>query len=268
MRLNDQQNAYLTKLMTLPKDGAGRLTFFQRYLEDPDPTLAQDAYDEFARAPYATLKQLKPSMDHDQLVKRVEDPEMQASHRRLYLTMLGVCGSREDLPMLEKRMRRTDSQAKSGLDALIACYLTLRGPAGVELVEDLYLKKRDDNFSGDYADVYAAIMALRFHGSEGDVIPRERVLKAFAYLLDNPQMADLIIPDLARWGDWSKLGRLVDLFNQADAKSTWVRMPIINYVRACPRPEAKEVLKKFQEIDPEAVKRAMTFFPTLPGGTD
>ena len=212
------------------------------------------------------MKKLKPHLDHDQLVKWVQDPEISASHRRLYFTMLGACGNAEDLPMLEKRMRGSDPQSKSGLDALIACYLTLKGPAGVDLVEDLFLKKSDDNFSNDYADVYAAIMALRFHGGQNDVIPRERVLSAFHHLLDNPPMADLVISDLARWEDWSQLDQLATLFKTADTKATWVRMPIINYVRACPLPAAKERLKEFEKIDPEAVKRAMTFFPTLSSG--
>jgi hypothetical protein len=265
LRLNERQHQYLLALVRLPKQGPQRLAFFQQYLQDPDPMLAQDAYDEFARAPYDAVKQLKDRMDHDQLVKWIQDPEVSSSQRRLYFTMLGVCGSEEDLPMLERRMRSEDAQFKSGLDALIACYLTLRGSEGVALVEDLFLKKRDDNFSDAYPDVYAAIMALRFHGTQADVIPRQRVLKAFHYLLDNPPMADLVISDLARWQDWSQLEQLVKLFKTADTKSTFVRMPIINYMRACPLPEAKKALAEFEQIDPEAVKRAMTFFPTLPG---
>ena len=103
------------------------MEFFQHYLHDKDTIFAQDAYDEFARAPNEVVQQLKPRMDHDQLVKWINDPDVPASERRLFLTMLGVCGSEADLPMLEKRLR-TDPKAKSGLDALIACYLTLQGP--------------------------------------------------------------------------------------------------------------------------------------------
>lgn len=263
LRVNERQQAYLLELMALPKEGPARLVFFQEYLQDEDPMLAQDAYDEFARSPYDVVKQLKDQMDHDQLVEWIEDPNVSASHRRLYLTMLGICGSEEDLPMLERRMRSSEAADKSGLDALIACYLTLRGPEGVALVEELFLKQRDDNFSGDYADVYAAIMALRFHGDQADVIPRARIIQALRHLLDNPQMADLVIPDLARWEDWTQLDRLIELFKNVDEKSNFVRLPIINYVRACPLPAADQALAQFKQIDPEAVQRAMTFFPTL-----
>src|SRR5882724_787344 len=66
--LTDRGIKYLTELVKLPKDGAERLIFFQQYLEDADEMLARDAYDEFARAPYALLKSLKAQLNHDQVV--------------------------------------------------------------------------------------------------------------------------------------------------------------------------------------------------------
>ena len=159
-------------------------------------------------------------------------------------------------------MRSDDRKAKSGLDAMIGCYLTLRGAAGMPLIEELFLK----NKKSEYADTYAAIMALRFHGTETDVIPRERILEGLAYMLERPQLADLVIPDLARWEDWSRMERLVSLFKEADAKTSWVRVPVINYLRACPEPEAKKHIAELEKIDPEAVKRANTFFPFGGGG--
>ncbi len=146
---------------------------------------------------------------------------------------------------------------RAGLDAMIGCYLTLTGPKGMPIVEELFLK----NHQAEYADTYAAIMALRFHGTETKIIPRERILEGLRYMLDRPQLADLVIPDLARWQDWSQLARLVQLFKDADEKSSWVRVPVVNYLRACPKPEAKEYIKELEKIDPDAVKRANTFFP-------
>lgn len=248
---------YLSKLPKLPKSGADRLEFFQTYLEDKEEILARDAYDEFAKAPYEDVKALKPKMNHDQLVAWIKDADIPASRRRLYLTMLGVCGGEQDLPLLAEMLKSDDKQARSGLDALIACYLTLKGPDGVQLVEDEFLKNR----KAEYADTYAAIMALRFHGTESQVIPVKRIVEALRTMLDRPELADLVIPDLARWEDWESLDRLVELFKNADEKSSWVRTPVVNFVRACPLPEAKEKLKELERIDPSAVKRANTFFP-------
>ena len=38
-------------------------------------------------------------------------------------------------------------------------------------------------------------------------------------LLDNPDFADQVIPDLARWEDWSVMDRLVEMFKAGDEKS-------------------------------------------------
>jgi hypothetical protein len=104
-------------------------------------------------------------------------------------------------------------------------------------------------------------MALRFHGQETDVIPRERIVKSLHYMLDRPELADLVIVDLARWEDWSVMDRLVDLFKKADDKSSWVRVPVVRYLMACPKPKAKKHLEELEKVDESAVKRAKTFFP-------
>jgi len=172
--LTDRGIKYLTEIVKLPKDGSERLVFFQQYLEDADEMLARDAYDEFARAPYAQLKAIKAQLHHDQVVGWIKSPDIPASRRRLYLVILGITGSEKDLPMIEEFMTSSDRKAKSGLDALIACNLTLKGEAGLPLVEKLFLA----NAKADYADTYAAIMAIRFHGSEGGIIDSKRLVKA------------------------------------------------------------------------------------------
>lgn len=171
--------------------------------------------------------------------------------------MLGICGMSDDVPMLEEMVRSNDRETKRALDAIIACYVTLSGPDGLPLVEELYLKNKD----AEYTDTYAAIMAIRFHGQEQTVIPKERLVEALRHMLDRPQLADLVIPDLARWEDWSVVDRLIRLFKESDEESSWVRVPVINFLRACPLPEAKTGLDELAKIDPDAMRRASSFFP-------
>ena len=111
-------------------------------------------------------------------------------------------------------------------------------------------------------DIYAAIMAMRFMGTEGKIVPRERIVTAIRHLLDRPKLADLIIPDLARWEDWTVMDKLAQLFKDAEKnKTTWVRVPVVNYLKVCPLPKAKEHLKELEKIDPDAVRRANSYFP-------
>lgn len=258
--LSERAQKYLHDVLKLPKDGPERLVFFQNYLEDEDEHLARDSYDEFARAPYSQVKEIKDQMDHERIVAWIRDPNIPASRRRLYLVMLSVCGDEKDLPMLEEFMRSSDRKQKSGLDALIACYLTLKGEEGLKLVEELFLA----NKKADYADTYSAIMALRFHGSEGGVIDKKKLVKSLHHMLERPELADLVIPDLARFEDWDAMDKLMELFRTADEKSSWVRVPVVNYLRACPLPRAKELIKECEKIDAAAVKRANSFFPVTP----
>ena len=255
--LSDRAQEYLEKIVKLPKEGAERYVFFQRYLEDDDEMLARDAYDEFAKASYDTVKSLKEHMKHDQLVAWIKNSDIPASRRRLYFVMLGICGDEKDLPMLEEMIQSTDRKQRQGLDALIGCYLTLKGEAGLPMIEDAFLK----NKKSDYADTYAVIMALRFHATDGGVIEKKRVVDSLRLMLERPELADLVIPDLARWEDWSAMDKLFELYKNADEKTSWVRVPVVNYLRACPLPKAKELLKECEKIDPQSVKRANTFFP-------
>ena len=237
-----------------------RLAFFQDHLEDEDEMLARDAYDEFAKAPYQDVINLKSKMNHDKLIEFIENPDVPSNRRRLYFTMLGVCGSQADAPLLEELMQSDERKKRAGLDAMLACYMILTGDKGLDKVDDLFLKNKD----AEYADTYAAIMAIRFHGSETDVIPRSRLVKSLRHMLDRPELADLVIPDLARWEDWEVMPKLIDLFVSADENSSWVRVPVVNYLRACPLPIAKEKIEELKKVDPEAVKRAMQFFPLKP----
>lgn len=256
--LSDRAQEYLAEIVKLPREGVKRYVFFQNHLEDEDEMLARDAYDEFAKASYDTVKSLKEHMNHDQLVTWIKNPDIPASRRRLYFVMLGICGDEKDLPMLEEMITSTDRKQRQGLDAMIGCYLTLKGGEGLPMIEETFLK----NKKSDYADTYAAIMALRFHVTDGKVIEKNRVVQSLRLMLDRPELADLVIPDLARWEDWTAIDKLFELYKNADEKTSWVRVPVVNYLRVCPLPKAKELLKECEQIDPQSVKRANTFFPT------
>lgn len=259
MRVSEKAMRYLVSLESVPDQGPERLKFFVNHLEDEDEMLARDSYDEFARAPYEDVIAIKDTIDRDKLLGWLLDVEVSASRKRLYYTLLGVCGNTEDLPTLERLMRSTDRQEKAGLDALIACYLTIRGNEGLPLIEELFL----GNHEADYSDTYSAITALRFHGTDGNVIDREMIVKSLELMLDRPALADLVIPDLARWEDWSVMDRLVEMFKTADEKTSWIRVPVVNYLRACPLPEAKAHLDELAKLDPDAIRRANTFFPVI-----
>jgi hypothetical protein len=259
--VSEQAVEYLRKLADLPEKGPDRLAFFQQYLEDEDDALARDAYDEFAVAPYEDVKGLEDRMDASRLLAWIKNPKVQTNRRRLYATMLGVCGTKADAKEIERilvgeDLDASEAEVRSGLDALIACHVTLTGTEGLDLVDRLFLDRGERDVP--FTETYAAVMALRFLGEESELVPRDRVLASLRLLLAEPKLADLVIADLARWQDWSVVDRLTKLFATATADNIFVREPIVNYMRACPLPEAAAALVKLEKIDPDAVRRAAT----------
>lgn len=282
---------YVEKLPTLPETGVERIAFFQEYLEDEDPLLAQDAYDEFARAPYADVIAIGPRMHRDKLLQWIKDPTVGPSGRRLYLTMLGICGQPDDVTMIEEflnydyqitkpgiiaaigttgvlgvpigtglideAIHADERRKKESLDALIACYIKLKGPSALELVNAKFL----GNPSVEYKHLHSAIMALRFHGEETDIVPREQLLDSMRLALDHKEFADQVIPDLTRWEDWDVMPRLVKMFKDAPVDD-WIRQPVASYVLvAAEQPgevgeKGKAAIAELESIDADTVERA------------
>jgi hypothetical protein len=282
---------YVRRLLTVPAEGADRLAFFQNYLEHDDPLLAQDAYDEFARTPYAEVVELGPRIKREQILQWIGDANVGPSRRRLYLTLLGICGKPDDVQMLEQLMnydhatmrpgvaaliatsavtappaaaglldemlKIEESRKRESLDALIACYLKLKGADGLVLINELFFA----NSRVQYRYLHAAIMALRFHGEETDVLPREKLLESMRLALDHRDFADQVIPDLTRWEDWEVMPRLVTMFKESPTDD-WIRQPVASYLLvAAEQPGdvgegAAAALAELETIDKETVERA------------
>lgn len=255
VKASDRLVKYLKDIQTLPESGHERLLFFQDYFEDAESAIAFDAYDEFAKAPYSDLLAMRDQMDREALLGWIKDPETSINRRRLYLTMLGVCGKPEDAQLLADMITEGGNQNLRGLDALIACYLSLAGEEGLALIEREFISNEDCLFTY----TMDAITALRFHGTEGEVLAKERVVAAVRKLLDRPRMADLIIPDLARWQDWSVVDRLATIFKEAREDNRFIRVLIAQYMMECPESRAKSLVVELQEMDPLAFERAKLF---------
>jgi hypothetical protein len=247
---------YLRQSSRLPQAGRQRLAFFCEHLEDSDEGIAGDAHLELSRVEYAELKRNKDLLVHDQLVAWIRDPEMPSSRRRTYLTMLGICGTERDVPMLEGLMNSGQRRDRRGFEAILTSYLTLRGTEGLEQIDARYLA----NPTAEYDETYYAILAVRFQLYEEARISKRRLVASLRHMLQRPDLADLVIHDLSKAEDWEVIDQVMGLYREADPKESWVRVPVVNYLRACPLPRAKDYLLECATIDPQAVKRAYETF--------
>lgn len=258
--VTDSAIEYIGKMQKFPEEGPERLVFAKEYLTRSDKMLRRDAFDEFGKAPYDTLIQLKPLLHAGQLINGIEDAKTSPNIRKLYYTLLSICGSGEHVPFLKSQIDREKSEQSEALPAMIACYLSLTGSDGLAVIERAYLRSEETD---DARRAGAAITALRFHGQEAKLIDREQIAIIFRNMLERPQLGARVLSDLARWEDWSIIDQVAELFVTARGDSLWVREPAVRYLIACPLPEAKKQLERLAGIDAAAVRNGRRFAPVV-----
>ena len=193
-----------------------RLEYYVKFLEYPDQMISNDAYGEFANAPYADITQLAEKLPREKIRGWIIDPETPATRMGLYGLLIGLCGTDEDSKVLEAKILETTEDFRLGIDGLMSGYLLLTGEKGLSVLDEHKLQNRDIPFS----ETYAAMQALRFMWkyAEGR-IEKARLRSSMRILLDRPELADLVIADLARWKDWEIQDRLMTVYIQALASA-------------------------------------------------
>ncbi|MFN3190029.1 MAG: hypothetical protein ACE361_05850 [Aureliella sp.] len=242
------------------------LDLFWDNLESPDKWVRADAYNAVAAFSIAELQPWSQRIAATEVMQRISQSRTSKEHRRFYWTILALCGDADDAEFARKSIygqlkRREKSRFASdriGLDAAISCFLFLGKERALERIEA-------DFFGGaarHSSEMFAAISALRVHAQEFEAIDQKRIGSTLSLLLDDASLADQVIPDLARLEDWAHVSKLMRLFKDAKNSEQFVRVPIINYLRACPLPEAAAALEQCKTIDPVAYRRANVIFPT------
>lgn len=189
-----------------------RLAYYVKFLEYPDQMIANDAYGEFANAPYADITQLADDLPREKIRGWITNKDTPATRMGLYGLLIGLCGTDEDAQIIEKKILEKTEDFRLGIDGLMSGYLLLTGDKGLSVLDEHKLRNRDVPFS----ETYAAMQALRFMWkyAEGR-IEKSRLRASMRILLDRPELADLVIADLARWKDWEIQDRLMAIYVQA-----------------------------------------------------
>lgn len=249
-----------------------RLAYFIKFLEHADPMVATDAYGEFANAPYADITTLAKDMPREKLRKWVVDPQLSPSRLGLYGLMLGLCGEDQDALILKKKVVESTADFRLGVDGVMGGYLLLTRDEGLAVLDQEKLANKQAPFS----ETYAAMQALRFMWQYGDgKISAERLRQSMRLLLDRPELADLVIADLARWKDWSVQDQLRALYGQNEYDIPSIKRAIVRYMLAStkdvpagdsgtPTPAhvtlGAKYLADIEAIDPRTVSEAKRFF--------
>lgn len=262
---------YMKQAPSRDANPQARLAYFIKFLEYPDKLVADDAYAEFANAEYKDVVALRPVMPREDLRKWLADPQTIPTRLGLYGMMLGLCGQPEDAEFLKELVIKESDEFRLGIDGIMGGYLTLAGDDGLKVIDETKLARRDVPFS----ETFAAMQALRFMWQYGDErISKPRLRQSMRILLGRPNLADLVIVDLARWQDWSVVDQLIEMYDDEEYDVPAIKRAIVRFMLLAERDEsgsvegqlpehatkAKAYLAHLRETDPKTVKAAERYF--------
>jgi hypothetical protein len=217
------------------EDWVERVRFYAPYLEHREPLLAELAYSEIARAPYAAMRSLRGTVDPAQLARWLDDPAL-AARAPLYTLLLGIAGDAQTVPRVERALAESrKTRVPADPSALICALIELRGRDALTQIERLYLTDR----SGDPVQARGALLALSVQGQADGVLPRADVIAAYRRLIQRRHpLAGLAAADLAAWQAWEVTPDYVALLNSSTLHPV-SRVAIVSYLERSPHPAAK-----------------------------
>ena len=235
------QGALALKDSPLPK----KLGFYFNYLENNDSEISNDAYKEFGNAGYKEFEIAAKLFSREKVISWLKNSSTPSFKMGLYASILGHCGKPEDAKILKQLLEDPDKQSASGIDGVFAAYAMLNPKEGWD-----YLVTVMKNPKKEFLFRYAGLRAVRFFLEFApDLIPRQKLIEAIVFLLDQEDISDLAIEDLRKWKVWDQADKVLAL-QEKDAykKIPIVRRAVLRYALSCKDNKAAEDFVKKQRV--------------------
>ncbi len=124
-----------------------RLTYFLKFLEYPDLVIANDAFNEFVKAPNKDITALASKLPREKLRRWLADPKTPINRLSGYGMMRWGSAERPTIARFLPKGRIVtdkDPERQFGIDGQIFGYLLLAGDEGLTTLEKARLAKSQD----------------------------------------------------------------------------------------------------------------------------
>ncbi|HEX3869101.1 MAG TPA: hypothetical protein VHV77_01565 [Pirellulales bacterium] len=244
---------YVARAPSTRLPAAERLAYFAPYLEHANPTIADDAYAEFGRAPLDAVRKVANRLSMPSIREWLVDETVPQSRKGLYGMLLGLASTADDrknnAEVLESVIAAPSSGFRSGFDGILAGYLLLEGERGLKELDRRYV----NDTKARRGDVLHFLSAVRFYSEFGNGISQSRLAQAIRPLVERPEFAAAVIIDLARWQTWEAATQIASLFDRAEFDDLAIERAIVGFLVVCPTTDAKAALDALRTRHPERI---------------
>lgn len=212
------------------KPATERLKFFFDYLDDSDGEVSSDAYKEFGNSDYKDVRAVAEKLPADKIAGWLKDPNTLTIRFGLYGSLLGHCGKPEHAKFLRDLIDDPDHKLVTGIDGMLAGYVMLAPKDGWDYVTAMLADSKRE-----FMQRYAALRAVRFfYDYRPDVIAKDRVVAALGPMLEQKDIADIVVEDLRKWAAWAQADRVLDLYGRPEFSAPIIKRAVIRFALTCP----------------------------------
>jgi hypothetical protein len=138
----------------------------------------------------------------------------------------------------------------SGMDKVLTGYVLRNPKDGWLYIRGLLVKPENSLLQR-----IAALRVLRYlHKTRPDVIGKQALVEAMKRMLNQTDVADLVVDELRRWRCWDLADHILPLYGKREYAFPIIRRAILLYAADCPRPEAAAFVREHRKLKTEDEK--------------
>lgn len=235
----------------LERNDPQRWAYFVERMLESDKTIADDAFNELAKASVSDLRWSKASLPTERIKAAIGDGSTPADRIGLLGLLLGVAGSPADAGFLSRIIDAPTARQRVGLDGLIGGLFLLDPKAAMERAIAFLA-----NGTSELADCRAAFRALQFALIEASAVDRSQIVDRMRPAVLKAEVGELVLDELRYRRVWPAWEQARSLLAEDERSRLAPRGAVVRFLLECPLPEARAALAEVRVKHPQAVRDA------------